>query len=204
MQQVWAAVERPTYVARFDWCRFSRPWLQTTQFWSSAAWVSKLARRCRRDHEHDPLVGMVTDRSGTWSRSEAAQALSRCFCAALLRAAQAADPAYMSARYGLRAERIGEASHPGPARRGRAVLAPVLTEGVTSATLQRYDAQLGALASWMSQHGLGPWPSERQSSKCCAAGAPTGPRSAARGALQGRRSAVRRDEQIPVVQGQAC
>ena len=45
--QVWASSEKPTHLARLDWCRFGRPWRQTTQLWSSAAWVSKLARRCR-------------------------------------------------------------------------------------------------------------------------------------------------------------
>ncbi len=58
-----------------------------------------------------------------------------------------------TARYGLRAVRIGEADVLGPPRRG-AALVPVLTEAVTAPTLERYDAQLAAFDAWLRRHGL--------------------------------------------------
>jgi hypothetical protein len=156
--------------AAVDWCRYERGWRKSTLFRGRAEWLKELEATCTRDHEHIILQGRIKDEDGSWKQAtELAGEYSQSFCRRYIRAAGRC--ARTSARYGLRAQRIGEASHPGPGWlifmrwlglhlcaslvAGPPAARPIdLRDGIEPTTLVRYGASLTGFDEWAARNKM--------------------------------------------------
>jgi hypothetical protein len=154
LRRMMSVAEPSRVQCTFEWCRFGRPWAKSTRLVGSAPWITRLGRRCRRDHEHERLQGGVQVQGRWVDRTALAATYSPEFARAVVRLATSSLDARTRARYGLRGVRVGDARITGPPRLPMASV-PVLSEGVSAVTMARYDQRLGELELWLQRHRLG-------------------------------------------------
>ena len=137
------------YEALVEWCQYGQSWRKPTLFRGRASWIPELTRPCRGGHVHEVLEGSVRCPDGRWrSRTSLASEYAPEFCDRVFLLATPRT----SAGYGLRAQRIGEASNPGPSLAGAHKVD--LEEGVTDITREAYRVQIKGLDDWLHLHGF--------------------------------------------------